>query len=110
MGVAKVDPSLTLIRTQYPAIVGNQEQGVFRQPLRDLAYRSLFGQGREPPTQPRWQPGRQSSALHTIFIFRMGQDRRTRAYMARRTAEDKSKREIMRCLKRYVAREVYTVS
>jgi hypothetical protein len=30
--------------------------------------------------------------------------------MARRTAEDKSKREIMRCLKRYVAREVYTVS
>jgi hypothetical protein len=32
---------------------------------------------------------------------------RTRAYVARRTAEGKTKREIMRCLKRYVAREVY---
>ncbi|HSK85869.1 MAG TPA: hypothetical protein VK902_21055 [Rubrobacter sp.] len=29
--------------------------------------------------------------------------------MARRTAEGKSKREIIRCLKRYVAREVYRV-
>ena len=31
----------------------------------------------------------------------------TRAYVVRRTAEGLSKREIMRCLKRYVAREVY---
>jgi glutamine phosphoribosylpyrophosphate amidotransferase len=29
------------------------------------------------------------------------------AYVARRTAEGKTSREIMRCLKRYVAREVY---
>jgi transposase len=36
-------------------------------------------------------------------------DERTRHYVARRTAEGKSKREIMRCLKRYVAREVYRV-
>jgi hypothetical protein len=28
-------------------------------------------------------------------------------YVARRTAEGKSKREIIRCLKRYVAREIY---
>ena len=48
-------------------------------------------------------------ALHTICMFRMGRDRRTQAYVARRTAEGKSKREIMRCLKRYVAREVYRV-
>ncbi len=33
----------------------------------------------------------------------------TRAYVERRTAEGKSKREIIRCLKRYVAREVYRV-
>lgn len=32
---------------------------------------------------------------------------RTRAYVERRLAEGKSKPEIMRCLKRYVAREVY---
>ena len=31
----------------------------------------------------------------------------TKAYMARRSAEGMSKREIVRCLKRYVAREVY---
>ena len=33
--------------------------------------------------------------------------RATRAYVERRTAEGKSKAEIIRCLKRYVAREVY---
>jgi transposase len=38
-------------------------------------------------------------ALHTICMFRMGRDQRTQAYVARRTAEGKSKREIMRCLK-----------
>ena len=32
---------------------------------------------------------------------------RTRAYVARRTAEDRSKSEIIRMLKRYVARELY---
>ena len=36
-------------------------------------------------------------------------DQRTRAYVARRTLEGLSKREIMRCLKRYVAREIYRV-
>jgi transposase len=34
-------------------------------------------------------------------------DERTRHYVARRTAEGKSKKEVIRCLKRYVAREVY---
>ena len=44
-----------------------------------------------------------------ICVVRMGSDRRTQHYVARRTAEGKSKREIMRCLKRYTAREVYRV-
>jgi transposase len=48
-------------------------------------------------------------ALHMICVVRMGSDRRTRSYVARRLAEGKSKREIMRCLKRYIAREVYRV-
>ena len=48
-------------------------------------------------------------ALHLICVVRMRVDERTRAYVARRTAEGKSKREIIRCLKRYVAREVYRV-
>jgi transposase len=46
-------------------------------------------------------------ALHMICVVRMGADPRTREYVRRRTAEGKSKREIMRCLKRYIAREVY---
>jgi hypothetical protein len=37
----------------------------------------------------------------------MHYDPRTKAYVARRTAQGLSKREIIRCLKRYIAREVY---
>ena len=48
-------------------------------------------------------------ALHMICVVRMGSERRTRSYAARRLAEGKSKWEIMRCLKRYIAREVYRV-
>jgi transposase len=48
-------------------------------------------------------------ALHMICMVRMGMDQRTQQYVTRRTAEGKSKREILRCLKRYVAREVYRV-
>lgn len=48
-------------------------------------------------------------ALHTIVLCRMRWDERTRAYVARRTQQGLSKKDIMRCLKRYVAREVYQV-
>jgi transposase len=48
-------------------------------------------------------------ALHLICVVRMRIDERTRTYLARRASEGKSKRDIMRCLKRYVAREVYRV-
>ena len=40
-------------------------------------------------------------------IGRRGWDERTRAYADRRTREGKTKAEIIRCLKRYIAREVY---
>lgn len=46
-------------------------------------------------------------ALHTIVLCRMRWDPRTRAYVERRTQQGLSKKDIMRCLKRYVAREVY---
>lgn len=46
-------------------------------------------------------------ALYVLVLGRMSWDERTRAYVARRTAEGKSKREIIRCLKRFVAREIY---
>jgi transposase len=46
-------------------------------------------------------------AIHAIAITRMRSCPRTRAYVARRTAEGKTTREIRRCLKRYIARELY---
>jgi transposase len=48
-----------------------------------------------------------SHALWRIVITRMSAHPPTRAYVERRTAEGLSKKEIIRCLKRYVAREVY---
>ena len=44
-----------------------------------------------------------------VSLARMRRDLRTKEYVERRTAEGKSKREIIRCLKRYIAREVYRV-
>lgn len=46
-------------------------------------------------------------ALHTVTMVRMRSDPRTRAYAARRTAEGLSSSEIKRCIKRYIARELY---
>ncbi|RAO37420.1 hypothetical protein PSN13_01402 [Micromonospora saelicesensis] len=37
----------------------------------------------------------------------MGHDSRTRDYVARRTAEDRTKREVMRNLKRYISRQLF---
>jgi hypothetical protein len=50
-----------------------------------------------------------NSALHIIAIGRLRTDPRTKAYVARRIAEGHSKFEAIRCLKRYIAREVYTL-
>lgn len=46
-------------------------------------------------------------ALTVIVNSRLRTDARTKEYFARRTAEGKTKKEIKRCLKRYVAREAY---
>lgn len=48
-------------------------------------------------------------ALYIVVVVRMACDPRTQAYVARRTAEGLSKAEILRCLKRYLARELYRV-
>ncbi|MGH2427692.1 MAG: IS110 family transposase [Candidatus Limnocylindria bacterium] len=51
---------------------------------------------------------RQANAmLYLLALNRMRYDPRTKAYLERRTAEGKTTKEIMRCLKRYLAREVY---
>ena len=48
-----------------------------------------------------------NSALWRIVLVRMVSDPNTRAYVERRTKEGKQKKFIIRCLKRYVARELY---
>lgn len=48
-----------------------------------------------------------NSALWRIVITRMIYDPRTRDYIERRTKEGLTKKEAFRCLKRYIAREVY---
>jgi transposase len=45
--------------------------------------------------------------LHMIAVCRLRYCARTQTYAARRTKEGKTKREIIRCLKRYIAREAY---
>lgn len=46
-------------------------------------------------------------ALHMIVIVRLRYCEQTKAYMERRTTEGRTKKEVIRCLKRYVAREIY---
>ncbi|WP_405843153.1 transposase [Streptomyces platensis] len=48
-----------------------------------------------------------NAALHRIVRARLRFDPRTRDYYERRTKEGKTRREIVRCLKRYAAREVF---
>jgi transposase len=46
-------------------------------------------------------------ALHMIAVCRLRHCDRTRTYAAKRTADGLNRREILRCLKRYIARETY---
>lgn len=46
-------------------------------------------------------------ALHVVALSRCRHDQRTRAYIERRRAQGKTDREIRRCLKRYIARQLY---
>jgi transposase len=48
-----------------------------------------------------------NSALYRIIISRLSCDPRTQAYVTRRRAEGRTNGEIVRCLKRYLAREIY---
>jgi transposase len=61
-------------------------------------------------TRHRLNPGGDRQANHALWqivITRMSSHQPTRAYAARRGKEGLSKKEIIRCLKRYAAREVY---
>ena len=81
--------------------------GCVRQADRGLSGPGILRQDHETPVEPRWDR-RANAALHRIVLVRLRwRHPPTIDYVARRTAEGRSKREIIRCLKRYVAREVY---
>ena len=50
-----------------------------------------------------------NNALWTIALIRMRNDYRTKKYVSKRSSEGKSNKEIQRCLKRYIARELYPI-
>ena len=50
---------------------------------------------------------RANAALYRIALTRARSDHRTRDYLDRRTAQGRTRREAIRCLKRYIAREIY---
>jgi transposase len=48
-----------------------------------------------------------NAALHRIALVRMATDPGTKEYVAKRSSEGKTKKDILRCLKRSIAREVF---
>jgi transposase len=50
-----------------------------------------------------------NAALFRVIVTRLRDDPRTRAYLARRTTDGRTKREIMRCLKLYLARHLFRI-
>ena len=83
----------------------------------EAAFASLCGVAPIPASSGRTNRHRLSRggdrdanrALYLLALGRMGWDPRTRTYVVRRTAAGLSKPEIIRCLKRYLARELYHI-
>ncbi|MET7671487.1 transposase [Micromonospora luteifusca] len=50
---------------------------------------------------------RLNRALYTFALVRVGHDARTRDYVTRHTSEDRTKREVMRSLKRYISSQLF---
>jgi transposase len=57
----------------------------------------------------RWGNRQLNSAFHTIAMVQARDWERAQAYMAKKQAEGKSKREALRCLKRHLARRIFRV-
>jgi transposase len=55
----------------------------------------------------RFGDRRLNRALHIVVLHRLRRDPATQAYAERRRAQQKSDRDIKRCLKRYVARQLF---
>jgi transposase len=107
--------SLLGVSTQHAGqLLATAGQNIERLP-NDGAFARLCGASPIPASSGRTRRHRLSRggdrkanrALHLIAVCRLRYCARTRAYANRRTAEGLSKPEIIRCLKRYIARELF---
>jgi hypothetical protein len=74
--------------------------------VRHLAGGGVLRQDRPASPQPGWDR-QANAALYRIVLVRLRYHQPTKDYLTRRLAEGKPKNEIIRCLKRYIAREVF---
>jgi len=113
-----VAPSLTAIKGVGPEVAATLLVTVGDNPVRmrsEATFAALCGSNPIPASSGKTQRHRlnrggdrqANAALWRIVLVRLSCDERTRKYMAKRVSEGKSKTEVMRCLKRYVAREIY---
>ncbi|HEX5876741.1 MAG TPA: hypothetical protein VF468_00170, partial [Actinomycetota bacterium] len=77
------------------------------QPTADRPLRGVAGPAGPLARAPYDRDRQLNRALHTIVLARLRDDPQTRAYPARRRGEGKSIREVRRCLKRAVARQLF---
>jgi transposase len=113
-----INPTLTALNGVGPDVAGQLLVTAGQNPERlrsEAAFAMLCGAAPLPASSGRTHRHRlnrggdrqANAALYRITLCRLRWDPRTRAYAARRTTEGMSKKEIIRCLKRYIARDVY---
>ncbi|SEN40574.1 hypothetical protein SAMN04487952_11514 [Halomonas caseinilytica] len=76
--------------------------------MRGQPHSGFVRQDTVAPTQPGGDRAA-NCALHIIAIGRLRLDATTQGYIVRKMAEGHSKMEAIRCLKRYIARELYYI-
>ena len=118
--VAEITPELTALPGVGPEVAGQLLTSAGDNPDRitsEAAFAHLCGVAPVPASSGRTHRHRlnrggdrhANNALYIVVLNRLRHDPRSRAYAERRTQEGLSKPEIIRCLKRYVAREIYHV-
>ncbi len=118
--VEAINPALLDLNGVGPDVAGQLLVTAGENPQRlhtEAAFAMLCGVAPLPASSGRTQRHRlnrggdrqANAALYRIVLCRLRWHPTTRAYAARRTSEGMSKKEIIRCLKRYIAREIYSV-
>jgi transposase len=116
--VQTINPKLTALNGVGPDVAGQLLVTAGDNPDRlhsEAAFAMLCGVAPLPASSGRTNRHRlnrggdrqANTALYRITLCRLRWDPCTRAYIERRTKEGMSKKEIIRCLKRYIAREIY---